>query len=86
MRRVLFDSYVLRDVLAVRQPFVVASAQSLNRVTQPQVLGYVSGHAVTSEAVKTVGVEVIVTRNTSDFIASPVPALLPEEFLEMQLE
>ena len=48
MRRVLFDSDVLLDVLAQRQPFVVASAQALNRVTQPQVQGYVSGHAVTN--------------------------------------
>lgn len=48
MRRVLFDSDVLLDVLAQRQPFVVASAQALDVVTQPQVQGYVSGHAVTN--------------------------------------
>lgn len=133
MRRVLFDSDVLLDVLAQRQPFVFASAQALNRVTQPQVQGYVSGHAVTnifyilrrqvgretarellskllqhlqianvtdeviraalqssmadfedavtSEAANAAGVEVIVTRNTPDFVASAIPAVLPEEFL-----
>ena len=48
MRRVLFDSDVLLDVLAQRQPFVVASAQALNTVTQARVEGYVSGHAVTN--------------------------------------
>ncbi len=48
MRRLLFDSDVLLDVLAQRQPFFVASAQALNMVTQPQVQGYVSGHAVTN--------------------------------------
>ena len=48
MRRVLFDSDVLLDVLAQRQPFVTASAQALNRVTQPEVQGFVSGHAVTN--------------------------------------
>lgn len=48
MRHVLFDSDVLLDVLAQRQPFVVASAQALNTATQPQVQGYVSGHAVTN--------------------------------------
>lgn len=48
MRRVLFDSDVLLDVLAQRQPFVAASAQALNTVTQPQVQGYVAGHAVTN--------------------------------------
>ncbi len=48
MKRVLFDSDVLLDVLAQRQPFVIASAQALNTVTQEQVQGYVSGHAVTN--------------------------------------
>ena len=48
MRQVLFDSDVLLDVLAQRQPFVVNSAQALNTATQPQVQGYVAGHAVTN--------------------------------------
>ncbi|UBF28226.1 PIN domain-containing protein [Kovacikia minuta CCNUW1] len=138
MRRVLFDSDVLLDVLAQRQPFVVASAQALNMVTQPQVQGYVSGHAVTnifyilrrqvgsetarellsrllqhlqiasvtdevirvalqssmadfedavtSEAANAAGLEVILTRNIPDFVASTIPAVLPEEFLVMPLE
>lgn len=138
MRQVLFDSDVLLDVLAQRQPFVVASAQALNTVTQPQVQGYVAGHAVTnifyilrrqvgsetarellsrllqhlqianvtdkviraalqssmtdfedavtSEAANAAGVEVIVTRNTPDFVASAISAVLPEEFLAMPLE
>lgn len=129
----MFDSDVLLDVLAQRQPFFVASARALNTVTQGQVQGYVSGHAVTnifyilrrqigseaarellsrllqriqivsvtdeviqqelqspvtdfedavtSAAANAAGLEVIVTRNTSDFVASSVPAILPEEFL-----
>lgn len=48
MRQVLFDSDVLIDVLAQRQPFVTASAQALNRATQPEVQGFISGHAVTN--------------------------------------
>jgi predicted nucleic-acid-binding protein len=138
LRRVLFDSDVLLDVLAQRQPFVLTSAQALNTVTQPQVQGYVAGHAVTnifyilrrqvgsetarellsrllqhlqvanvtdeviraalqssmtdfedavtSEAANAAGLEVIVTRNTPDFVASVIPALLPKEFLAMLLE
>jgi len=138
LRRVLFDSDVLLDVLAQRQPFIVVSAQALNTVTQPQVQGYVAGHAVTnifyilrrqvgsetarellsrllqhlqigsvtdeviraalqcsmtdfedavtSEAANAASVEVIVTRNTSDFMASAIPAILPEELLAMPLE
>ncbi len=133
MKRVLFDSDVLLDVLAQRQPFVIASAQALNTVTQKQVQGYVSGHAVTnifyilrrqigseaarellsrllqriqvasvtdevirqalqipiadfedavtSAAASVAGLEMIVTRNTSDFVTSSVPAVMPEEFL-----
>lgn len=133
MKRVLFDSDMLLDILAQRQPFVVASARALNTVMQNQVQGYVSGHAVTnifyilrrqvgnevarellakllqhlqvanvtdevirqalnspikdfedavtSAAALTAGLEIIVTRNTPDFVASLVPAMLPDEFL-----
>lgn len=137
MRRILLDTDVLLDVLAQRQPFVIASSQVLNMVIQPQVQGYVSGHAVTnifyilrrqvgtvtarnlisrllehlqianvtseviraaleskmtdfenavtSEAAKAAGVEVIVTRNISDFVESTIPAVSPEIFLQMPL-
>lgn len=133
MKRVLFDSDVLLDVLAQRQPFVITSAQALNTVAIEQVQGYVSGHAVTnifyilrrkigseaareqlsrllqriqvasvtdevirqalqssiadfedavtSAAASVAGLEMIVTRNTSDFVTSSVPAVMPEEFL-----
>ena len=37
--------------------------------------------AVTSAAANAAGLEVIVTRNISDFATSLVPAMLPEEFL-----
>lgn len=136
--RLLFDSDVLLDVLAQRQPFVITSVQALDTVTQPHVQGYVAGHAVTnifyilrrqvgsetarellsrllqhlqianvtdaviraalqsamtdfedavtSEAANAAGVGVIVTRNTADFVASAIPAMLPEVFLAMPLE
>jgi predicted nucleic-acid-binding protein len=138
LKRVLFDSDVLIDVLAQRQPFVATSAQALNMATQSQVQGYVSGHAitnifyilrrqigsetarellsrllqhlqvasvteeviraalqssmkdfedaVTSEVASVASVEVIVTRNISDFVVSSIPAVSPEEFLAMPLE
>ncbi len=44
----MYDSDVLLDVLAQRQPFVMDSAQALNIATQPQVQGYMAGHAVTN--------------------------------------
>jgi hypothetical protein len=37
--------------------------------------------AVTSAAANVAGLEMIVTRNTSDFVTSSVPAIMPEEFL-----
>ncbi|WP_432813429.1 PIN domain-containing protein [Pantanalinema sp. GBBB05] len=42
--------------------------------------------AVTSEAANAAGLEVIVTRNTPDFVGSVIPAVLPEELLAMPLE
>jgi predicted nucleic-acid-binding protein len=138
LKQVLFDSDVLLDILAQRQPFVVASAQALNTVMKKQVQGFVSGHAVTnifyilrrqigseaarklienllqhiqiasvtnqvihqalqspikdfedavtSAAAMSAGLEIIVTRNQADFVASLVPAMLPEEFLKMLSE
>ena len=138
MKRVLFDSDVLLDVLAQRQPFFVASAQALDTVTQRRVQGYVSGHAVTnifyilrrqignesareliakilqhiqvasvtdevirqalqspiadfedavtSVAANVAGLEIIVTRNTPDFVASSVRAMMPQDFLTMLSE
>lgn len=48
MRRVLFDSDVLLDILMERQPFVVASARALTWATIPGNEGLVSGHAITN--------------------------------------
>jgi predicted nucleic-acid-binding protein len=138
LKQVLFDRDVLLDILAQRQPFVIASAQALNTVMKKQVQGFVSGHAVTnifyilrrqigseaarrlienllqhiqiasitnqvihqalqspikdfedavtSAAAMAAGLEIIVTRNKSDFVASLVPAMLPEELLKMLSE
>jgi predicted nucleic-acid-binding protein len=137
LKRVLFDSDVLLDVLLQRQPFFVASAQALDTVAQQKIKGYISGHAVTNifyilrrqvgnqvardlvaellEKIEVASVtdevirlainseindfedavtsasaiiaqlEVIITRNTSDFTNSLVPGLKPEEFLRMIL-
>jgi uncharacterized protein YtpQ (UPF0354 family) len=41
---------------------------------------------VTSEAASAAGVDVIVTRNISDFVAASVPVVRPQEFLLMPLE
>lgn len=78
MKRVLFDSDVLLDVLAQRQPFVIASARALNTITHKQVQGYVSGHAVTniyyilrrqigSEPARELIASKLYQRHTSDF-------------------
>ncbi|WP_375341227.1 PIN domain-containing protein [Plectonema radiosum] len=48
LKQVLFDSDVLLDVLAHRQPFVTSSARALDTVMKSQARGYVSGHAATN--------------------------------------
>jgi predicted nucleic-acid-binding protein len=48
LKKVLFDSDVLLDILAQRQPFIVFSTQALNTVLTKQVQGFVSGHAITN--------------------------------------
>lgn len=133
MKRVLFDSDVLLDVLDKREPHFRASAQALNTVKTGKTQGYISGHAVTniyyilskkngressrklviyllenlqvarvtdkiirqalqspmkdfedavtSAVAQSEGLEIIITRNLVDFVASPVPAMLPADFL-----
>ncbi len=133
MRRVLFDSDVVLDVLLGRPPHVTASAAALDTVTQGGVEGYLAGHAVTNvyyvlrrqvgdrqsralladllarltvapvtdRAIRTAlaspfsdfedavshgvameaGVDTIVTRNTSDFGQSAIPALAPDVYV-----
>ena len=48
MKKVLFDSDVLLDVLLNRYPFFMDSAQALNAVAIEQIKGYLAGHAVTN--------------------------------------
>ncbi len=48
MRRVLFDSDVLIDVLSRREPFLVASSLALSSTIRDNVEAYVAGHAVTN--------------------------------------
>ena len=48
MKRVLFDSDVILDVLLQREPFFAASALALDTVVQGKVEGYLAGHAITN--------------------------------------
>ena len=50
MRRVLYDTNVLLDVLLKREPHFSASAAALDAVGQGKVEGYIAGHAVTTLA------------------------------------
>lgn len=50
MRRLLYDTNVLLDVLLDRAPFADASAAALDVARVEGVTGYVSGHAVTTLA------------------------------------
>ena len=135
MKRVLFDSDVLLDVLCKREPHFQASVQALNTVKTGKTQGYISGHAVTniyyilskqngressrklvisllenlqvarvtdaiirqaltspmkdfedavtSAVAESEKLEIIITRNLRDFAASPVPAMVPADFLSI---
>jgi predicted nucleic-acid-binding protein len=48
VKRLVFDSDVLLDVLLARQPFWQTSAQALDTLCQDKVEGYLAGHAVTN--------------------------------------
>lgn len=50
MKRVLYDTNILLDVILNRAPHVAASAAALDLVGQGRVEGYVAGHAVTTIA------------------------------------
>jgi predicted nucleic acid-binding protein len=50
MRRVLYDTNVLLDVVAAREPFVRVSSAALDLVARGRVEGFVAGHAVTTIA------------------------------------
>jgi predicted nucleic acid-binding protein len=50
VKRVLFDTNILLDVILERAPHVAVSAPALDLVGQGKVEGYVAGHAVTTIA------------------------------------
>lgn len=50
MKRVLFDTNILLDVILARAPHLAASAAALDLTAQGRVEGYVAGHAVTTIA------------------------------------
>ena len=50
MKRVLFDTNILLDVILARAPHLAASAAALDLVGQGKVEGYVAGRAVTTIA------------------------------------
>jgi predicted nucleic acid-binding protein len=50
VKRVLYDTNILLDVILNRASHVKASAAALDRVGQGQVEGYVAGHAITTIA------------------------------------
>jgi predicted nucleic acid-binding protein len=48
MKRVLFDTNVLLDVLLAREPHLTDSARALDAAASGQVLGFIAAHAVTT--------------------------------------
>ena len=50
MKRVLYDTNVILDVLLQREPHFTASAKALDAAGQKKVEGFISGHAVATIA------------------------------------
>ena len=50
MKRVLYDTNVILDVLLEREPLVAASARVLDATGRGKVEGYIAGHAFTTLA------------------------------------
>ncbi len=50
MKRVLYDTNVILDVMLKREPYFFASAEALDLVAQEKIKGYISGYAVTTIA------------------------------------
>ena len=50
MRRVLFDTNVVLDLLLRREPHFAASAAALDTLARGEVEGYIAGHAITTVA------------------------------------
>ena len=50
MKRVLYDTNVILDVLLKREPYFSASAKALDAVGQGKVEGYIAAHAITTLA------------------------------------
>ena len=48
MKRILFDSDVIIDVMIQRQPFVSNSTLALDTATNPDIEAYLAAHAVTN--------------------------------------
>lgn len=48
MKKVLFDSDVILDVILQRQPFAIISTLSIDTVASGKVEGYISGHSITN--------------------------------------
>ena len=78
MKRVLFDTNVVLDVLLDRQPYVEASAAAWAAVVAGAAEGMLAAHAVTAAAARVAGCEYIVTRDPKGFRGSPVRSLTPE--------
>ena len=50
MKRALYDTNVILDVMLKREPYCFASAEALDLVAQEKIKGYISGYAVTTIA------------------------------------
>ena len=83
LRRQMGRESAHRELSKLLQPLRVASVtDAVIRAALQNSMGDLED-AVASEAAKAAGLDLIVTRNLTDFAASPISALLPHDLLEM---
>lgn len=96
---VLIDTNVIVDFLMKRESHAANAAKIISLCNSKKVNGYLAAHTILAslenndfedfedclqmECALAIGAEYIITRNTSDFSNSKIPAIEPKDFLEI---
>jgi predicted nucleic acid-binding protein len=91
--KVLVDTNVVLDVLLNRSPFSAHSKAIFDFAEQKRIIGHISASlslrwddledSVQFVVGEGLSVDYIVTRNTQDFSSSNIPAVTPEQFVQI---
>jgi predicted nucleic acid-binding protein len=90
---ILIDTNVILDHLCSRQPYAVNVGKILRLCFQRDCKGYIDAlndkefsdleDRIQFECAQIINAHYIITRNIADFPNSPIPVILPEDFLKI---